>query len=206
MECKVFVSALRMRPMYIAHFLVEDDEEEKDPDVEVPRYYSYISMMAKKYAARFGGNIEIEDLEAAGRLGVFLACREYMRSAGMRFDVYAGKRIQWSMLDEINRNAARFQNTKSLDDKEQTDFGVPESLTETKTGEQLSIRKQIGEALRKFVKTLPWKERKVLRLIYFEGWTLTAVAKEMGYSIRYIGMLRDQALLRLKPKFEDEGD
>lgn len=81
---------------------------------EIHRNFApYIASVASKVARDVG---DVEDLEGAGREGLFEACRKFSDTGGMAFESWAKNYISNRILDEARRYYARTEKTDSFED------------------------------------------------------------------------------------------
>ncbi len=72
-----------------------------DRDEAILKYYPLVRHTAYRLAARLPGSISLEDLCAAGVIGLMDAMNKYDPEQGVSFENYARIRIRGAMLDEI---------------------------------------------------------------------------------------------------------
>jgi RNA polymerase sigma factor for flagellar operon FliA len=80
----------------------------------VDRYTAVVRRHAFRLARRLPSHIRVEDLVAAGFLGLADALRKYDDLGGDRFDAYANSRIRGAMLDELRANDPLSRDMREL--------------------------------------------------------------------------------------------
>lgn len=106
-------------------------------DALVNAYMPIITNIATKMKARLPANVMLEDLVSSGLLGLFDAIRKFQPKRDVKFESYAGIRIQGAMIDDLRRSdwiprSARKQIKRladSLENLEKT-MGRPPSFKE----------------------------------------------------------------------------
>jgi len=67
----------------------------------VERYIPLVRRAAQKVAARMPGNVQRDELESAGIVGLMEAIKKYRLDHGASFETYCSARIRGAMLDEL---------------------------------------------------------------------------------------------------------
>lgn len=65
------------------------------------KYGKLVRFEALRIKARLPANVEIDDLVQVGAISLFSAFDEYDQEKGVSLSAYIGKRIRWSILDEL---------------------------------------------------------------------------------------------------------
>lgn len=77
------------------------------------RFEPYIATLAWKIARNAG---DVEDLEGAGREGLFEACRKFEDTEGMAFDAWAKNYVRNRILDEARRHYEKNERTYGFEE------------------------------------------------------------------------------------------
>lgn len=77
------------------------------------RFEPYIATVARRLARSAG---DAEDLEGAGREGLFEACRKFRDDGGMAFEAWAKNYVRNRIMDEARRHHERTGKTDSFED------------------------------------------------------------------------------------------
>jgi len=90
--------------VYASLLVYEETSRSREQEALILDHLGYVRQVFGKLAARLPPGTDIENLEAAGVLGLVEAARQYDPSHGTSFKTYAYLRIQGAMLDELRRN------------------------------------------------------------------------------------------------------
>lgn len=114
---KKLAQALGMAPWEVAPDLFTRPGEQP-PGLKLTselhrKFEPYIATLARKIARNAG---DVEDLEAAGREGLFEACRKFKEGEGMDFEPWAKNYVRNRILDEARRHYEKNERTYGFEE------------------------------------------------------------------------------------------
>lgn len=175
---------------------------------EMAAYMPIVQSVVIRFLGRVPANVLRDDLIAAGTFGLIDAFRKNPGERAAGFDWYARVRIRGAVLDELRSQdwlsrRARGRVRKANKDKDLGSTVVPfteehEALTTDPTPHELLELRHEHEALASAIENLPERERRIIRMHYFEGVQFKAIAKELGVSEPRISQLHMRAISALR--------
>jgi RNA polymerase sigma factor FliA len=87
--------------------------QKPDRDSMVLEHLRLVRHVLKKHISELPDSVDLENLEAAGTLGLVEAAHNYDPSRGVPFGAFARRRIQGAILDELRRNSPLPQSMMS---------------------------------------------------------------------------------------------
>jgi RNA polymerase sigma factor for flagellar operon FliA len=180
---------------------------------EVARYLPLVRRIALRVGRNLPPNVQLDDLVAAGCMGLLDALRRSDAERDEKFEYYAGVRIRGAILDELRsldwlsrreRAAARADAAQGggnpavvvgLDDLESA--WVPEgaqAASPLDLAEQRSEREAIAAA----VSRLPEREATVVSMHYYQGHAFKEIAVALQVSEPRVSQLHARAVERLR--------
>lgn len=139
---------------------------------------------------------ELQDsLVQAGRFGLHKAYLKFDKTKATKFSTFAYPYIKGEMLMELRDNKfAQHSSNKMLyiDDIALTDEQIQEDP------EDIILRRELGEEVRAAVKKLSPIKVKLIMWFYFDGFSLTDIAKRLRVSRKRTSELHQEALTDLK--------
>lgn len=91
---------------------LEERRQQDDEHEAVQEHRALVVRMARALARRSGPGVEVEDLVAAGLMGVLRAVRCFDASLSVPFVLFAARHARWAMLTEL-RNTRPIRRTAS---------------------------------------------------------------------------------------------
>jgi RNA polymerase sigma factor (sigma-70 family) len=147
----------------------------------------------------------IDDLIGAGHLGLVRASLRYIPNDKTEFATFAYPRVRGEMKEILiaaTRRLKEYERLPDLDleDAEDVEPEVPEAFqTRDMDPERSTLCRQVIAA----VERLPATERMVVKLHFFEDWSLTDLAKKLGVSKVTIGRYFSRALAGIREQLDD---
>jgi RNA polymerase sigma factor (sigma-70 family) len=168
----------------------------------VLRHLPFVRRIARRLAAGARG-VELDDVVAAGTVGLLEAVHRYDPRRGVALTSFAYPRIKGAVLDEIDRQRQVWRADEagqelSLDEPIWVD-GVQVRLidvTANPTSPAPSTRAELSELLYA-VASLPWREREMVRL-QVKGYSVAEIAYFYRCSQSRASQLLERARLRLR--------
>jgi RNA polymerase sigma factor for flagellar operon FliA len=178
---------------------------------DMAAYMPVVRSVVMRFLGRVPANVLREDLIAAGTFGLIDALRKdakFTVSRGAGFDWYARVRIRGAVLDELRSQdwLSRRERVRVRLANKDRDVGatvVPfteehDALAARLTPQELLEVRHEQEALAVAIENLPERERRIVRMHYFEDVQFKAIAKELGVSEPRISQLHTRALTMLR--------
>ena len=157
----------------------------------VLRYFSKISIIARKYSAR---GYEHRDFVQEGLLGLFCAVRTFEPDGGRSFRNYALLVAERRLISVIRRQSAQ----KSVPDSAIIDYDTLDADvvdTAKSPEDELMLREQIDAVKKRLREVLSKREYEVL-FLYTEGLSYAQIAQRLSLSPKAV----DNALQRVRRK------
>lgn len=178
-----------------------------DRDLLFVSYAPLVKRIAAHMAAGTPPNVEADDLQSVGVLGLIEAVERYNPNRSVSFEAYATRHIKASMVDYLRANgwAPRSVRSNELLTKAQFDqmwapkmWGLPTELSDPTPGpEALFEAKETAAVVAAARRSLNAQQQQVVRLCFDEGMTLAAIAKLMGLTQGRVSQIRTEALRQL---------
>lgn len=151
-----------------------------------------VEPIARRLALTLPRSFSLEDLIAAGRVGLWDAARRYepAKHGGAPFSSYARPRIRGAIVDSVRRAAWLEANRPALDDSEE-----PATLTITEAGVD---RETLGFRVAAAIRALPELQRRVLLLHYDDGLRFRAIGSTIGKGHSRASKLHMEAIRSLR--------
>ncbi len=185
----------------------------------VNKFTPFIVGTAKRISARLPPSIVVDDLIAAGYLGV---CQAHFRASdGNNFSFYAKIRSRGAIYDALREYEwLSRRNRENIDNNVQTkgepkvisvkyfedipigSYKDPVSKDETNPETRYSKRKR-SDAVRELIETLEPRDASVIHLHYFREMTLKELGRFHGVTEARISQIHRRALDRMKTVLEE---
>lgn len=164
-----------------------------------------VAHIAKKYTASFSGLSD--DIISVGTIGLIKAIETYSLDKNTRLSTYAAKCIDNEILMYLRQNK-KFLSQVSLDhpigtDKDGNEISLIDVLQndEDEVDEQVDLKLQIKNLLKKLDKILKGREKRIIELRYGlnngKEKTQMEVANILGISRSYVSRIEKKALKKL---------
>jgi RNA polymerase sporulation-specific sigma factor len=179
---------------------IAQGEEESSPPTEprrtlsaeqqrlVERYAPLCKRLSQGYAEALPAHAE--DFLACAFLALVIAARDFDPAKRVKFSTYAWKCIRWSLKTEWRRlRPIGYRKCEG-------EFPATEPLRESvdpRDGNPVDNRDEVEFLL----DALPRRESEILRAVYLEGKSQSAVARERGCSRAYISAIHQSAMIHL---------
>ncbi len=162
---------------------------------EIEKYLPIVKVYANTLQLRCRGlSCERGDLISWGMVGLLSALREFDpdNAKGASLRTYVSRRVSWSMMDGVNQwrrsSAEPGSGTGFIEDE-----SIPEPAEEPGQ-EREFLRSRIAEA----VETLPGDLRELVNLHFYEGHTISEIARSRGLSHQRIADRVQSAIFELQ--------
>ncbi len=167
--------------------------------------------IASKLRLRLPPQIDFDDLEAAGRLGLAHAAARFDPARGISFGAFARRRVLGAMIDHL-----RSTDMLSRDDRkrhrdgglpffvlqlrliDETDDGIAEPASVEPTPAEWLQRTHVCRQVQRAIGRLPHRERYVIRQHFYRGRALRAIGLDLGVGEARTSQLKQRALERLR--------
>ncbi len=170
---------------------------------EIDIFYRVVEGYANVMQSRCKGlSCERGDLLAWGMVGLLSALREFDpdNAKGASLRTYVSRRVSWSMMDGVNQwrrsSAEPGSGTGFIEDE-----SIPEPAEEPGQ-EREFLRSRIAEA----VETLPGDLRELVNLHFYEGYTISEIARSRGLSHQRIADRVQSAIFELQTELLCKGE
>jgi RNA polymerase sigma factor for flagellar operon FliA len=191
---------------------------------EIREYMSLVYQAVARFLGRVPPNVLREDLVAAGTFGLIDSLRKNGAERGQKFEWYARIRIRGAIVDELRAQdwltrRARFHATVQQSARgsvppssacsavvgfDDLPKGIPTggALEAPRTPHDLVEQAFDHRALASALETLPERERRIVKMHYFQGAQFKTIAEEMGVSEPRISQLHSRAVSLLRTALE----
>jgi RNA polymerase sigma factor for flagellar operon FliA len=162
----------------------------------VEAHLSLVEPIARRLARTLPRSFALEDLIAAGRVGLVEAARRYSPAAhgGAPFSSFARPRIRGAILDSVRRAAFIEATRPGLADSPE-----PAAATITEAGVD---RDFLGVRVAAAIRALPALQRRVLLMYYDDGLRLRAVGSAIGKGHSRASKLHMEAIRSLRRRLD----
>lgn len=126
---------------------------------------------------------ELEELMACGQIGLLEAADRYSPTNKCSFATYAARRIRGAILDSTSGWFNQAVTHKPLD-----------MVAATSPDRERRID------LRRAMQILTIRERRVLMLLYVEGWTMLEISLELGVTESRVCQIKNDAVIALRDR------
>jgi RNA polymerase sigma factor FliA len=183
-----------------------DRDRSTKRDELIAKHLHFPEVIARQFAATPTRAAFLEDLIAAGNVGLVEAAEHFDPERGVRFSTFAWPRIRGAMVDGL-RTSARYRRSDVARHRagaaceptcrvavRRADADSSDELAGAE--EALDVNRclpRLGEALAR----LPRRERELMELHYFGGLPLSQIAARMGVHRSWCTRLHQQALALL---------
>ena len=163
-----------------------------------------VPLLVKKYNSVCNTT---DDLVSIGTIGLIRAVDTFDPESGNRFSTYAGRCITTTVLTEL-RKEKRYRRCVSLntvmyesEDGSQLDL---ETMMHTGPDEvSKTVEYEAEKALlMRMIAELPEKQRQVIQMHFFQGFTQQQIANRLGLSQSYVSRFEKRTLADLKAHIE----
>lgn len=191
---------------------------QNDPDAQAELFVTYralVERIALRLKRRLPAHIRLDDLRAAGNVGLWQAMRSYQSTSGTPFAAFAQVRIRGAMIDEMRRmddftRSQRLQwrqahaaygvqqslpSQVSLEDEGRHEWLVDDSAV---TPEQAVLRAGDISELNGALARLSQQQQLILAMVFMEGLTLSETAEVLSLSRSRISAVYSDALKSLR--------
>jgi RNA polymerase sigma factor for flagellar operon FliA len=182
-------------------------------DGEVESYLPLVRQIAIRMHRKLPRSVLIEDVVAAGTIGLMDALRRFEGERGAQFEWYARVRVRGAILDEL-RSLDWLSRRQRAEVRARVESGggavvvlgfddLPEHLRTVADNDQSSpadLAEQSSDraALKDAVEHLPAREARIVSMHYFEGHAFKDIAVEFGVSEPRISQLHARAVKMLR--------
>jgi RNA polymerase sigma factor for flagellar operon FliA len=178
----------------------------KDLGAEVAAYLPLVRRIAQHLHRRCPPSVQLDDLVAAGSVGLFDALRRSGPDRGQAFEAYACLRIRGAIIDELRaldwlsrgerramrRNEGAFTTVVGFDDLPASfDAEAHDAAGALETAE---LRDQLAEA----ISHLPEREAGILAMHYCRGRAFKEIASELNVTAGRVSQLHTRAVQMLQ--------
>ncbi len=187
-------------------------------DGEVEGYLPLVRQIAIRMHRKLPRSILIEDVIAAGTIGLMDALRRFEGERGAQFEWYARVRVRGAILDEL-RSLDWLSRRQRAEVRARVESGaggavvvlgfddLPEHLRMVADNDQSSpadLAEQSSDraALKNAVAHLPAREARIVSMHYFEGHAFKDIAAALGVSEPRISQLHSRAVKMLRAIME----
>ena len=198
----------------------------------IESYFPLVDKIVKREIRKLSANFcTFEELRAYGLEGLVKAANSFEPDRGISFEMYACKRIRWSLYDGFRKmgwfsrhsmTKMRFLCKAEVEAVHRLSSAVKELASAyivTYSEEQLKDTSSEQEdveagvdavklkgALRVYLLALPEKERMVVARFFYDDVSLTEIAREMKISVSWASKLLSSALERLRRILQNRSD
>lgn len=157
-----------------------------------------VRAMAWKIWRRLPPHVDMEDLVAYGQLGLVEAASRYQEGRDAQFSTFAYRRVRGAILDSVSRHkwfsAADYHSHAYEDERVRAEqAGEPDEASRVSSSArraredppspaQAAAIAELKARVRTLVDSLPKESVGIVRLVYFEGLTLSEAAERMSIS------------------------
>lgn len=167
-----------------------------------------VRQIAYKLVRRMPPQIQRDDLEAAGMLGLLSAATAFDRTRGVAFGAFARRRILGAMLDYLRADDALTRAERDDVDAGRSEFFVTQldtdvalqlTLVDSAPWPDASAAQLLqAEHVRRAVSRLPKRERYVVEQHFYRGRDLAELTADLGVGAARVSQLKTRALQRLR--------
>jgi len=173
-----------------------------------------VEQIARKLLSRLPGQVELDELESAGTVGLVEAAATFDAARGVPFGAFARRRIQGAIIDHLRAvdPLSRVQRAKvrtgrhhhfevqlHADDLEHAREHGLATLIDQALGPDVVAADNLAAArLRQHVEALPPREREVVVKFYWLHHSRRDIARDMGCTRAWVSCLKKQACQRLR--------
>ncbi len=189
-------------------------------------YLPFVKVIVQEVKKRFGKDLNSEELEAYGRLGLTDAAQKFDPKFSCSFRTYAYYRVKGAILDALRLDKSLWEDRELIYLDGANSFlgaGVIrehiandyESFRELRDGiaslatihlltecvedsETKYINNESRAEVLSSLKKLNKNEQEIIKMFYFENATLSEIAKKLGISISAVSRIHRKAIERLR--------
>lgn len=153
-------------------------------------------------------HLEYEDLYQDGAIGLLQAVRRFKPELGTRIDAFARARIHGEIMDALRRRSLAWRVSRWAGVREARERGEQLQLpVEVAFNDDIRARLRIepefadlylSGRLAEEIRTLPERERFILREYYYMGRTFRAIGKDLHISVPRVSQLHRKILDELR--------
>ncbi len=189
-------------------------------------YLPFVKAIVNEIKKRFGKNLDSEELESYGRLGLIEAAQKFDPKFSCSFKTYAYYRIKGAILDALRydkslrddrtllymEGANSYLEAGVIRERADDDYN---SFIELRNGisslatihllteygsdsEKKYLNNEINTDIIMSLTKLNEKERDIIRMFYFEDASFSEIAKKLGMSISAVSRTHKKAIERLR--------
>lgn len=153
-----------------------------------------------------------EDILSAAILGLVEAASRYDRDVGCSFAVYAKHRIKGAVIDMLRSMdcVSRYARDKGIKGEyscfsefDTDDFIFEESIQDTSCIDAVEIANMV-EVVRAEIQKLPEKIRTAIQMHFFEGMSMSQIAKSIGVSKSTVFYMCEKGIKEIKRQLTKE--
>lgn len=175
---------------------------------DVARHRKLVCCIASKLCKHLRGAVDVQDLIQDGTFGLVQAIRKFDPDRGLKFSTYAKSRVRGAMLDAI-RNRDWVPRLVRQRDEPVVGLASLELVSEMKHGERKSLAEvvaakpdptdsQKADAVDYWIRPLRPDLRRIVRMRYLEGKSITAIAAGLGLTPSRVSQLHADAIRELR--------
>lgn len=181
------------------------------------RHWPLVREAAARLAWRLPRHVDGGDLESWGAFGLMDAADKFDPGRGVRFETYAGRRIQGAMLDGIRNfdwvpRLVRARKEKvvgmgSIDLPLRGGEGRERKVADVLEDRQAPVQERLAEkeGFSELVRSLPRVSRFLLTLLYVDGMTMKEAGRAAGFSESRVSQIHSEAVGVLKATVKRAG-
>ena len=148
-------------------------------------------LMALKLSRKYSCQGEFDDLYQMAKISIIEAIRTYDSSKGTKLSTYVFSSIIFNLKNYNAKNKSIiYQPSYALQKAERVDFEVVDSLSSDNNFSKVDFKLLLEHAM----STLTEKQRKILKLKYLEGFTISEIASLMDCSHQNISKINSSAI------------
>ena len=184
--------------------------------MNLEEYLPMVAGIARGIHDKLPQFVDLDEMIAAGRLGLVDAAAKYDPTMNVPFRAYAKHRIRGAILDALRTNDwmtrdARVRH-KTLGEDAPANVGpvaiepYAELIVDQRPGAQEALElASARELVAKAMATLPERYRRVLILYYTHELTQLEISRELGVNESRVGQIRHRALGMLRAELGRQG-
>lgn len=149
-------------------------------------------------------SVSFDDLIGAGHLGLVRASLRYIPNDKTEFATFAYPRVLGEMKEILISASRRLKDHEALPDLDLQDAAdEPDGLEAFETPEMDPERATLSRQVLAAVERLPETERMIIKLHFFEDWSLADLARDLGVSKVTMGRYFARALAGIREQLDD---
>ncbi|WP_300259400.1 sigma-70 family RNA polymerase sigma factor [Clostridium sp.] len=176
--------------------------------IKIEEHFGLVYSTAKSFYEL--SNKTVDEINSAAMLGLVLAAKKFDESKGFKFTTFAIATIRWSIINDIYRDKNNYIRrrigNKQVYEKLKTTFSLNKMFDEEKGIEfieccasKFDMDRYIEELdLNIAINKLPYKEKQIINMLFFEEKTQNEAAKLLGTTQVQISRIKSRAINSLR--------